>query len=83
MVQRSPFLTQLVALSRSRRSLCRVMITSPALAVVAVGEFDLGGGCGAGEAVGAGALVEFGDEFAGGGEHDAVAAVRRGRWPRR
>ena len=32
MVQRSPFLTQSVAVRRSRRSLLRVMITSPTLA---------------------------------------------------
>ena len=32
MVHRSPFLTQSVAESRSRRSLLRVMITSPTLA---------------------------------------------------
>jgi hypothetical protein len=32
MVHRSPFLTQSVAVSRSRRSLARVMITSPTLA---------------------------------------------------
>jgi hypothetical protein len=32
MVQRSPFLTQSVAVSRSRRSFVRVMITSPMLA---------------------------------------------------
>ena len=32
MVQRSPFLTQSVAVRRSRRSLLRVMTTSPALA---------------------------------------------------
>jgi hypothetical protein len=32
MVQRSPFLTQSVAVGRSRRSLARVMITSPTLA---------------------------------------------------
>ena len=32
MVQRSPFLTQSLALRRSRRSLLRVMITSPTLA---------------------------------------------------
>ena len=31
-VQRSPFLTQSVAVRRSRRSLLRVMITSPTLA---------------------------------------------------
>ena len=32
MVHRSPFLTQSVAVRRSRRSLLRVMITSPTLA---------------------------------------------------
>ena len=36
MVQRSPFLTQSVAVSRSRRSLLRVMITSPRTRLIAV-----------------------------------------------
>ena len=75
-LHRSPFLTQSVALVRSRRSLRRVMTTSPALAA----EPSTRVTCGprrpveAGEPVGAGADVQPGGQLPGGGQHDAVQA---------
>ena len=69
MVHRSPFLTQSVAVSRSRRSLLRVMITST------LAWFRQPGAPSDRVTVGAtiaGAAVEFGDQLAGGGEHDRV-----------
>ena len=84
-VQRSPFLTQSVA--------------EPEPAVVAAGDDQLpdagldsrrrgvtSASVSAGslvESVAAGSLVELGDEVAGGGEHDRVQALRRGRAARR
>ena len=76
MVQRSPFLTQSVAVRRSRRSLLRVMITSPTLARFPSAKAHLRTGRGADRGDGAGAAVEFGDEVAGGGEHDRVEPSR-------
>ena len=77
MVQRSPFLTQSVAVRRSRRSLLRVMITSPTLARFPSAKRHLG--CGRRvtvEAMRAGTAVEFGDQVPGGGEHDRVEPSR-------
>ena len=72
MVQRSPFLTQSVAVRRSRRSLRagddHISDTRP----VSVRQTHFRCGRGAVETMGAGATVEFGDELAGGGEHDRV-----------
>ncbi len=71
MVQRSPFLTQSVGHAEA------AVVGAGDDHVAdrrgeAVGELHLASGRGAGEAVGAGAGVEFGDEVAGGGEHDRV-----------
>ena len=76
MVQRSPFLTQSVAVRRSRRSLLRVMITSPTLARFpsAKGTSDAAGGVI--ETMRAGTAVQFGDQVPGGGEHDRVEPSR-------
>ena len=76
MVQRSPFLTQSVAVRRSRRSLVRVMITSPTLAWLPSAKRTSGCGWGVVQAMGSGAAVEFGDQVAGGGEHDRVEPSR-------
>ena len=57
-VQRSPFLTQSVPLTPRRRSLRRVMTTSPIAGLVAIGEGDLVVRLGAVEAGSAGALVQ-------------------------
>ena len=81
MVQRSPFLTQSVAVRRSRRSLLRVMITSPALAWFPSASRTSACRQVAVEAVVAGAAVEFGDQLAGGGEHDRVQPRRPVRSP--
>ena len=51
-------------------------MTSPAEARLPSASVDLGGWDGAGEAVCAGAVVESCDEFAGGREHQALAAGR-------
>ena len=75
-VHRSPFLTQSVALMAIVRSLRRVMIASPADACdesarvtwEPAGPFLLG------EAVASGAAVQFGDQLAGGRQHDGVPA---------
>ena len=76
-VQRSPFLTQSVAVRRSRRSLLRVMIRSPTLAWFPSASAHLGrpAGCRS-RRWAAGALVELGDQLAGGGEHDRVQPGR-------
>ena len=71
MVHRSPFFTQSVAESRSRRSLLRVMITSPTLARFPRPD-ALRCRPGVIETMRAGTAVEFGDELAGRGEHDRV-----------
>ena len=76
MVQRSPFLTQSVAVSRSRRSLLRVMITSPTLARFPSARRTSDDGWGVIETMRSGTAVEFGDEVAGGGEHDRVESGR-------
>ena len=75
MVQRSPFLTQSVAVSRSRRSLLRVMITSPTLARFPSAKPTSADRC-AVESMGVGTAVEFGDKLAGGGEHDRIEPRR-------
>ena len=72
MVHRSPFLTQSVAVSRSRRSLLRVMITSPTLAWFPSARRTSASGRHVVEAMITGSAVEFGDKLAGGGEHDRV-----------
>ena len=74
-VQRSPFFTQSVAVRRSRRSLLRVMITSPTLAWLPSASSPRRPG-GRAEAMISGASVEFGDQVAGGGEHDRVESGR-------
>ena len=53
------------------------MIRSPTLAWLpsASATSGVGGWASVGEAVGAGAVVEFGDKVAGGGEHDRVEPV--------
>ena len=76
MVQRSPFLTQSVAVSRSRRSFARVMITSPAQACFPSASRTAAIRNVAGEAMGAGAPVELGDKLTGGGDHDRVEPSR-------
>ena len=77
MVQRSPFLTQSVAASRSRRSLRRVRITSPTLAGCRRPARPRGPRWGVVAAMLTGASVEFGDEVAGGCEHDRVEPAAR------
>ena len=72
MVQRSPFLTQSVAVSRSRRSLARVMITSPTLARFPSARRTSGPAGAPIETMITGSAVELGDEFAGRSEHDRV-----------
>ncbi len=76
MVQRSPFLTQSVAVRRSRRSLLRVMITSPTLARLPSAKGTSAVASGVIKAMRAGTAVEFGDQVAGGGEHDRVEPGR-------
>ena len=76
MVQRSPFLTQSVAVRRSRRSLVRVMITSPTLARFPSAS-RTSRRSGRGRDDGSGTAVEFGDEVPGGGEHDRVQPAAR------
>ena len=76
MVQRSPFLTQSVAESRSRRSFARVMITSPTLARFPSARRTSRPAGDVAEAMIAGAAVELGDELAGRGEHDRVESGR-------
>ena len=77
MVQRSPFLTQSVAVSRSRRSLRagddHISDTGP----VPVGQGappTVAGGVI--ETMRAGTAVQFGDEVPGGGDHDRVEPSR-------
>ena len=72
MVQRSPFLTQSVAVSRSRRSFAAGDDHISDARRIAVGQTHLGRGRGVVEAMITGATVEFGDKLAGGGEHDRV-----------
>jgi hypothetical protein len=72
MVQRSPFLTQSVAVSRSRRSLLRVMITSPTLAWFPSSQVHLSSGRDVAEAMITGSSVEVGDKLPGRGQHDRV-----------
>ena len=67
---------------RSLRSFLRVMIRSPTLGPVAIGQRDLPSRSGAGEAVVAGPLVEDADQLAGRGQHDGVAAVAAVGLPR-
>jgi hypothetical protein len=74
---RSPFLTQSVLVMAILRSLTRLMMVSPAEACGAVDEAYLSP-CvdrADGDPVGVGTPIEFGDERAGGGEHDRVAAA--------
>src|SRR5215218_10354666 len=72
MVHRSPFLTQSVAVSRSRRSLARVTDHISDAGLVAVGQPHRRMRHILVEAVVSGLTVEFGDKLAGGGEHDGV-----------
>ena len=76
MVHRSPFFTQSVAVRRSRRSLARVMITSPTLARFpsAKGTSAVAGGVI--ETMRPGTAVELGDQVPGGGDHDRVEPSR-------
>ena len=76
MVQRSPFLTQSVAVRRSRRSLLRVMITSPTLAWFPSAKGTSDTARRVIEPMRAGAAVQFGDQVPGGGEHDRVEPSR-------
>ena len=76
MVHRSPFLTQSVAVSRSRRSLLRVMITSPTLAWFPSARCTSRSGRDVAEAMIAGTAVQFGDQLPGWGEHDCVEPSR-------
>ena len=76
MVQRSPFFTQSVAVRRSRRSLLRVMITSPTLARFPSANGTSAVGSGVIETMRPGTAVEFGDQVPGGGEHDRVKPRR-------
>ena len=48
----------------------------PDAGLVPVGQLDLAAGWGAVESVGAGAVVEVGDQLAGGGEHDRIQPGR-------
>ena len=76
MVQRSPFLTQSVAVRRSRRSLRagddHISDTGP----VPVGQRHLGCCRRVIETMRAGTAVQFGDEVPGGGDHDRVEPSR-------
>ena len=74
MVHRSPFFTQSVAVTRSFRSLLRVMIRSPTWPV-AVGQRTGRPGALPAKAVVAGALVEFADQLTGRRQHDGVQVL--------
>ena len=77
MVQRSPFLTQSVAVRRSRRSLAAGDDHISDTGLVPVGQTHLPAAARVlVEAMVAGAAVEFGDQLAGGGEHDRVQPGR-------
>ena len=76
MVQRSPFLTQSVAVRRSRRSLRAGDDHISDAGPVPVGQRHLGCGRGVIETMRAGTAVEFGDQVPGGGEHDRVEPSR-------
>ena len=75
-IQRSPFFTQSVAESRSRRSFTRVMITSPTLARFPSAKRHFGYCRRVIETMRAGPAVEFGDEAPGGRDHDRVEPSR-------
>ena len=75
-VQRSPFLTQSVALVPRRRSLCLVRTMSPTEARLPSASSTSAAGTGAGKASCAGGLVQSCDEIAGGRQHQALAAIR-------
>ena len=77
-IQRSPFLTQSLAARRRRRSLLRVMITSPTLARFPSANRYRSGVI---KAMLPGAAVELGDQLPGGGDHDRVEARRAIRNP--
>ena len=80
-VHRSPFFTQSVAVKRRVRLLARVITCSPTLAGLPSASIATATASGSvrvrfgGEPVGAGALVELADQFAGGGEHDRIQAA--------
>ena len=76
MVQRSPFLTQSVAVSRSRAVVPAGDDHIPDTGLVPVGQAHFRCGRGVVQAIGAGASVEVRDEVPGGGEHDRVEPSR-------
>ena len=81
-VQRSPFLTQSMAVRRSRRLLMRVMITSPTLARFPSAKRHLRCCRGVIEPMRAGTGVQFGDQVQGGRDHDHIEPSRSIRNPR-
>ena len=76
MVQRSPFLTQSVAVRRSRRSLLRVIITSPALAWFPSASRTTAFGMSLLRRWFRGSPVQLGHLIAGRGKHDRVEPSR-------
>ncbi len=72
MVQRSPFLTQSVAVRRSRRSLRAGDDHIADTGLVPIRQAHLAAGRVTAEAMITGLSVEFGDKLPGGGEHDRV-----------